>query len=107
MKVNYNEPLKVVYCFMSRNFSLSVKAQEMLKPLTEEFLDTCRHHPKLIEVVEKLGDSASGQWSDLKVMVLSGSQYFIGYTEDGDEDVIELKDMIDASIYEDEDKSDE
>jgi len=48
--------------------------------------DLCRHDPRLVEVVEKLGDAASGECSRLIVKTIPGNQYRI--TEyDGWEDL--------------------
>ena len=37
--------------------------------------DLCRHDPRLVEVVEKLGDAASGECSRLIVETIPGNRY--------------------------------
>src|SRR6266853_2252083 len=96
VKINKNSPLKVVYNATYGEYKLSEEALKMLD--NNENLE--RHHPKLVEVVEKLVDKASGDCcgydtAKLAIHELSGIKYYIE-EYDGLETVIEPKDMIDA-----------
>ena len=86
---------KVVYSSCFGGFSLSEEALKMLSDLnvnvTDEYnvkYDICRHDPRLIEVVEKLGDAASGRHAALKIAEITGNQYIIE-EYDGQESVLE------------------
>ena len=87
---------KVVYNSCYGGFSLSKEAAERLAELDnkemQESLDMCkdnpyllhnnyfygnRHDPLLVQVVEELGEKASGNCADLKIYYLKGNQYRI------------------------------
>ena len=89
---------KVVINAKYGGFGLSVKAAKILIEQGMEDIevdkdgrvlcqyDLCRHDPRLVEVVEKLGEAASDEHARLIVKTIPGNQYRI--TEyDGWEDL--------------------
>lgn len=85
---------KVVYNACYGGFSISRKAQEYLGLPVDEYGCNCpldRHDPKLVEMVEKLGDEAGGMCADLQIATISGNKYRID-EYDGNESVIEPND---------------
>lgn len=55
-------------------------------------LDLPRHDPRLVQVVEDLGEEACGPFADLKIAELSGNRYIID-EYDGSESVQEPDDI--------------
>lgn len=56
------------------------------------YTDLARHDPRLVQVVEDLGEEACGPFADLKIAELSGNRYFID-EYDGNESVQEPDDI--------------
>ncbi len=54
--------------------------------------DLPRHDPRLVQVVEELGEKACGPFADLQVATLSGNRYIID-EYDGNESVQEPDDI--------------
>lgn len=99
--------IKVVYNACFGGFSLSRKAAERLAELGYEeaataieeqskqksffgeqysFYDLPRHDSRLVQVVEELGEAASGNFAELKVAKIKGLRYRID-EYDGNESV--------------------
>ena len=78
----------VVYNNCYGGFSLSGEGIELFNELSGEVWtnDIPRHHPALIKVVEQVGESAAGKFSDLQIVQIPGLQYNIN-EYDGDETV--------------------
>jgi hypothetical protein len=71
---------KVVINSCYGGFGLSDKAKMRLKELGLEFdweCDIPRHHPLLVQVVEELGEKASGTYSKLEVVEIDSNMYRI------------------------------
>ena len=62
--------MKIVVNNCHTGFSLSEKAYKELRLEWDGygFFDGSRNDPKLVEIVEKLGNNANGEFSDLKVV---------------------------------------
>jgi hypothetical protein len=73
--------LKIVVNCCYGGFGLSDKAQALLNASDEygplDLYDIPRHHPKLVSIVESLGDDASGDFSSLQVHEIPGTLYHI------------------------------
>ena len=79
---------KVVYNSGVGGFSLSPRAIARLKQLgASNEADLKRHDPRLVQVVEELGDQASGRHSNLRVATINSALYKIDES-DGDELVV-------------------
>ena len=69
---------KVVINSCYGGFGLSDKAIARLKDLGLEFRwehDIPRHHPLLVQVVEELGEKASGSYASLEVLEINSKLY--------------------------------
>jgi hypothetical protein len=113
-------PIKVVYNACYGGYSLSKKATERLaqlgvmeteaelrevermlqenpvwKNLGEHYYlrDLPRHDPRLVQVVEELGEESGGTYADLKIHLLKGDRYRID-EYDGRENVQEPEDIV-------------
>lgn len=87
---------KVVYNDSYGGFNLSSIALTALKQLgveDENFYTLSRHDPRLVEVIEKLGEFANANYSRLKVWYLKGDKYII-HEYDGKEEVVEPDDIM-------------
>lgn len=106
--------IKVVYNACFGGFSLSAKAamrlfemgvtelgealeREKKEPSNSIFKDSfrpelSRHDPRLVQVVEELGEEANGSFADLQVAETSGNRYRID-EYDGNESVQEPDDI--------------
>ena len=70
--------MKVVYNACFGGFGLSAAAIEMLGLETYKDMYTIdRHDPKLVEVVEKLGLKANGNYARLEIEDIKGGKYYI------------------------------
>tara|TARA_R110002110_G_scaffold162785_8_gene362288 strand:- start:2352 stop:2651 length:300 start_codon:yes stop_codon:yes gene_type:complete len=62
-------------------FGLSEIARDRYEELTGKEWETwlaCRHEPALVQVVRELGEeAASGEYSDLDIREITGTQYWI------------------------------
>lgn len=72
--------IKVVINTCYGSFDLSKEAKELYESRTGEdfwWADPPRHDPTLVDIVEDLGDAASGSFSDLTVVRVEGDRYYI------------------------------
>lgn len=76
---------KVVYNACYGGFSLSKEAAEMLAAEGVESADMARHDPRLVKVVEALGDKANGRYAKLRIAEVEGPYRIDEY--DGSESV--------------------
>lgn len=89
---------KVVYNSCYGGFSFSTEACKRLIELGVQGADkdgsreVSRHDPLVIQVVEELGEKASGSFASLSVKSIQSSRYRI-YEYDGLENVQEPKDI--------------
>ena len=96
---------KVVYNSCFGGFSLSERALQELRKLgldlnrhgwvvddDSEDAYVPRHDPRLVQVVESLGEGANGSCADLCVETLRGNRYIVR-EYDGSESVIEPNDI--------------
>lgn len=94
---------KVVYNGCYGGFSFSDAACKRLIELEVQDADmsgsrdVCRHDPKVVQVVEEMGDDADGRCASLCIAVLKGSQYRID-EYDGSESVQEPNDISWTSV---------
>lgn len=98
--------MKVVYNACYGGFTLSSEAIVKLKELGVQGLDDsgyfmdsvlARHDPRLVQVVEELGDKASGRCAKLRATEISGNRYRID-EYDGRESVVEPEQAEDEWI---------
>ena len=85
---------KVVYNSCYGGFTLSGKARKILGLGVNEHgepIDPARHDPALVELVESMGDEASGDCSQLSIAKICGRFYKIE-NHDGYESVVDLDD---------------
>jgi hypothetical protein len=73
--------------------SFSWSAGDLAAIVDESGVTIPRHHPVLVQIVEELGDEASGSDTELDVHEFEGNMYYIE-EHDGAEYVVTLKDMI-------------
>jgi len=94
---------KVVINSCYGGFGLSDKAIARLKELGLEFrweYDIPRHHPLLVQVVEELGEKASGTYAKLEVVKINSKLYQV--TEyDGFENVKTPSDPVEWVVISD------
>jgi len=90
---------KVVYNACFGGFGLSEKAIARLTELGVHFeckheyaYEVSRHNPLLVQVVEELGDEASGEYSDLRIAEIT-SQFYQIDEYDGSESVLTPENM--------------
>ena len=85
---------KVAYCTVHGGFDLSEVAIRRLWQLGlyTNGSDVPRHDPRLIRVIEELGDAAAGEGCSLGIAEVSGRHYII-HEYDGRESVIEPYDI--------------
>ena len=83
--------IKVVINTCYGGFDLSDEAEDLVEEKTGKVFDAYkhpRHCPVLVSVVEELGPSAAGRYTELAVVKLKGNRYIID-NYDGLESVIE------------------
>ncbi len=94
--------IKVVYNACYGGFGLSKKATLLLQSMGVEEIDIeygylpyefPRHDPRLVQVVEALGEEANGPHAKLEIWTLSGNKYRID-EYDGNESVSEPEDVV-------------
>jgi CYTH domain-containing protein len=85
--------MKVVINTCFGGYGLSEKGQEMLKELTNGYIDKPhfleRHESVLIEIVEKLGDEANGMYAELKIVEIPDNVKYSIHEYDGNEHIDE------------------
>lgn len=77
--------VKVVINRCFGGFSLSEAAQKALGLVDDPYPTMSRSDPKLVKVVEKLGDKANGRFAKLQVMTVVGPYRITEY--DGQEGI--------------------
>ncbi len=87
--------VKVVINTCYGGFGLSSAARAKMESHVGKSFDCYahpRHCPFLVQVVEEMGESANGQFSDLQVLTLKGNTYIVR-EYDGTEWVVEPDDI--------------
>lgn len=85
---------KVVYNACHGGFGLSDKLVALYEELTGDQYreDHARHNPVLVQLVEQMGEEASGRYADLRIKDIGDAPYFID-EYDGYEEVITPADL--------------
>jgi hypothetical protein len=90
------EPIKVVFNDEPGGFRLSTAALNVAREMWDvdwEDEYPYRHDPRLVKLVDMLGDAASGPSASLACKILEGNTYHIIEHNNGQEEVLEPDDL--------------